>query len=81
MTISIGLLEDEDLTRLTLAAALEARGYKVPVVAETVKEFIAKCSSHWVDVAILDLYLGPGPTNAAQPRVLNSEFEISLLSA
>lgn len=62
MAIQVGVLEDDNLTRLTLAAALEAEGCEVVVAAASVSEFLKVAQSRWLDAVLLDVHLGSGPT-------------------
>lgn len=56
------MLEDDNLTRLTLSAALEAQGFEVPVSASRAQDFLRGNSERWLDAALLDVHLGSGPT-------------------
>jgi two-component system, NarL family, nitrate/nitrite response regulator NarL len=58
----LGLLEDEDLTRLTLSTALQALGHQVVLQDSDVGRFLAKSSTASLDAVLLDLHLGSGPT-------------------
>jgi len=62
VAIKVGVLEDDNLTRLTLSAALEAQGFEVPVSASRTQDFLRGQSSRWLDAALLDVHLGNGPT-------------------
>ncbi len=62
MGIKVGVLEDDNLTRLTLSAALEAQGFEVPVSASRAQDFLRGNSERWLDAALLDVHLGSGPT-------------------
>lgn len=60
MSIAVLLVEDDNFTRSTLAAALERHGIDVPHALSSAREAMALV--HLPDVALLDLDLGPGPT-------------------
>lgn len=63
MTHHVLVLEDEPLTRVSLAGALGAHdGVDVVCQTATASEAIGFASSNRVDVAFLDIYLGAGPT-------------------
>lgn len=62
MSYRLGLLEDEDLTRLTLSTALQALGHQVVLQDSDVGKFLAKSSTASLDAVLLDLHLGSGPT-------------------
>ena len=62
MSYRLGLLEDEDLTRLTLSTALQALGHQVVLQDSDVGRFLAKSSTASLDAVLLDLHLGSGPT-------------------
>lgn len=80
MGYRIGLLEDEDLTRLMLAASLEAAGHIVTCQSGAVSEFLELASSHKIEIAVLDLNLGKGPTGLDAAAVLRSrQPEIGLV--
>lgn len=62
MAHHILVLDDEPLTRVSVSAALEARdGYTVVCQASTATQALEFSASNRVDVALLDIYLGPGP--------------------
>lgn len=60
MSVRVLVVEDDDFTRVTLAAALQHHGIDVVATAATSKE--AMSSGAAVDVGVFDLDLGPGPT-------------------
>jgi two-component system nitrate/nitrite response regulator NarL len=62
MTLSALVVEDDDLTRLSLAAALESAGLVVVATAKTSAEAIDLAKIHFPDVALLDVHLGRGPS-------------------
>lgn len=78
------LVEDEDFTRATLAAALERHGVEVVATAHdarTAMEVIEGCD---FDAAVLDLDLGPGPTGvdiAHALRNVQSDVGIVILTS
>lgn len=62
MTTRVLLVEDDDFTRTTLAAALAMHGLHVIATARDAREAIAAGNSMEFEAAVLDLDLGPGPT-------------------
>lgn len=62
MATSALVVEDDDLTRLSLAAALESAGVTVLATAKTSAEAIDLAKTHFPDVALLDVHLGRGPS-------------------
>ncbi|MCF8526317.1 MAG: response regulator transcription factor [Candidatus Nanopelagicales bacterium] len=56
------VVEDERFTRTMLATAIEALGFTVVGACATASEAMAKARGATVDVALLDLDLGPGPS-------------------
>lgn len=66
----MGLLEDENLTRLTLATAITSLGHQVVVQSGLGSEFLGLSEKAALDVVVLDLHLGPGPTGADVAREL-----------
>jgi DNA-binding NarL/FixJ family response regulator len=62
MTKRIVIMEDDALTRTAIASALSAQGYEVIAEANNVAQAIEAISNNQVDVAVLDLDVGLGPT-------------------
>jgi DNA-binding NarL/FixJ family response regulator len=62
MTKHILIMEDDALTRTAIASALSAQGYKVIAEASNVAQAIRSISNNQIDVAVLDLDVGLGPT-------------------
>ena len=63
MTPHVLVLDDDPLTRVSVAAALGAReGVTVVCEASTASQGVNFVKDNRVDVAFLDIYLGPGPT-------------------
>ena len=56
------MVEDDALTRLAIVAALSSRGLQVVTEADSGAQALAKVAEHAVDVAVLDLHLGSGPS-------------------
>lgn len=78
------VVDDDDFTRVTLQAALQSEGFEVVAAVATAEEAIAFIRSHQVDVATLDLDLGPGPTGidvAFGIRRLRPEVGIVILTS
>mgnify|MGYP001010222435 CR=1 FL=1 len=62
MSLRCLVVDDDDFTRVTLQAALRSEGFEVAAAVGTAEEAIRFIRSNAVDVATLDLDLGPGPT-------------------
>ena len=62
MVYRLGLLEDENLTRLTLVTALRSLGNEVLVESGDAAKFLVAAQSSLLDAVLLDLHLGSGPT-------------------
>lgn len=62
MTVRCLVVEDDDFTRLTLQAAIRSEGFEVVAAAGSAEEAMQIVQRTPVDVATLDLDLGPGPT-------------------
>lgn len=62
MGLRLAVVEDDAFTRMTLVAALKARGLNVAMVAADAAEAALLSKVHSIDAAILDLHLGSGPT-------------------
>ena len=62
MVYRLGLLEDENLTRLTLVTALRSLGNEVVVESADAAKFLVAAQSSLLDAVLLDLHLGSGPT-------------------
>lgn len=56
------IVEDERFTRTILATTVEALGFDVVAVVATARGAMASAEESQVDVALLDLDLGPGPS-------------------
>jgi DNA-binding NarL/FixJ family response regulator len=62
MSLRVALVEDDAFTRLTLSAALKTRGLDVVFEASNATDAVQLAEQHTIDVALLDLHLGAGPT-------------------
>lgn len=62
MSYRLGVLEDENLTRLTLITALNSLGHEVAVEAGSAAKFLQGAKASTLDAVLLDLHLGAGPT-------------------
>lgn len=56
------LVEDDTFARTTMAAALSAVGMHLVLATNQASAAVRACEQQRVDVALLDLDLGPGPT-------------------
>lgn len=73
MSIRVGVVEDDSLTRLAICAALTSRGLFVTLEAATAAEAIEGAERSLIEVAVLDLHLGQGPTGLDVARALRSK--------
>lgn len=62
MTLKVLLVEDEPLTRTAVKSSLESTGYNVIGAFEDVVSAITELKKSEVDVVVLDIDLGAGPT-------------------
>ena len=62
MTTSVVVVDDEDFTRVTVAAALRSEGIEVAGSYATANDALVHARRTSVDAAVLDLDLGVGPT-------------------
>lgn len=62
MTDKVLILEDDAWTRSVLQTALAANGFEVVAAVGTAREAMAIASGKSLDIALLDLDLGVGPT-------------------
>lgn len=62
MSFRLGVLEDENLTRLTMITALRSLGHEVLVEGANAAKFLQGAQSNHLDAVLLDLHLGAGPT-------------------
>lgn len=62
MAHKVIVVEDEDFTRAMVAATLAARGFEICLQTPSAREALKFASENPLDVAILDLHLGKGPT-------------------
>ncbi|MEY3889454.1 MAG: hypothetical protein RI931_576, partial [Actinomycetota bacterium] len=62
MSLRVALVEDDAFTRLTLSSALKASGLDVVFEASNAADAVQLAEQHTIDVALLDLHLGAGPT-------------------
>ena len=62
MTVTVLILEDDAWTRSVLETALAANGFRVAAAVGTARDAMSAADTTDIDVAILDLDLGDGPT-------------------
>lgn len=62
MSLKVAVVEDDAFTRFTLVTALKSQGLNVAFDAADAAEAAILAKLHIIDVAILDLHLGAGPT-------------------
>jgi DNA-binding NarL/FixJ family response regulator len=70
MSTRVLLMEDDALTRSAIASALEAKGYEISAQASNVAQAIEAISTNEIDVVVLDLDVGVGPTGMDLADVL-----------
>jgi len=66
------VVEDEQFTRTMVNVALQALGFNVVELCTTAQEALNAVEQRTVDVAILDLDLGPGPSGVDIAHALRS---------
>lgn len=84
MQVSVGILEDDPLTRSAIAESLASRGFKIVVKSNSAADFLAAFKRTPMDAAVLDLHLGQGPTGldvAHQIRKANRIMGIVFLTS
>ncbi len=82
-TASVLLVDDDTFTRTTLAAALSGVGYRVHPFG-TAAQAMGVAQLNLIDVAVLDLDLGPGPTGIDLAHLLrraNSKMGLIFLTS
>jgi DNA-binding NarL/FixJ family response regulator len=62
MPVRVLVAEDDDFARVTVAGALKSEGFEVVEAVAGVEAAIDVARTHELDVAVLDLDLGTGPT-------------------
>lgn len=72
MTRSVLVVEDDNLTRITLTSSLESAGVESVQAAASVGEAVDLAGRHMPDSALIDLHLGSGPTGLDLARQLRS---------
>lgn len=85
MSVRVGILEDDPLLRSTLSRALEQDAdFEVSVSTERAAKFLEAVGSAAIDVALLDVHLGAGPTGfdvARRARALHPRIGLVFLSS
>ena len=74
---SVGIVEDDPFTRVTLSGTMRALGFDVVFETGSASEALSLATQKHPEVVLLDLHLGPGPTGidvalalkAKQPQV------------
>ena len=78
------MLEDENLTRLTLITALRSLGHEVLVEGANAGKFLQGAQSNHLDAVLLDLHLGAGPTGldiSIELRKTNPDIGVVFLTS
>jgi two-component system nitrate/nitrite response regulator NarL len=73
MGLRLAVVEDDAFTRMTLSAALKAKGLNVVMAAADAAEAALLSQIHAIDAAILDLHLGIGPTGIDVAQALRRQ--------
>lgn len=84
MALDVLVVEDDNLTRITLTASLKASGIDTVYSAGSVTEAVELAKARIPSTALIDLHLGPGPTGldlARQLRAMNSRIGIVILTS
>jgi DNA-binding NarL/FixJ family response regulator len=84
MALDVLVVEDDNLTRITLTASLKASGITDVYSARGVAEAIELATIRVPSTALIDLHLGPGPNGldlARQLRSMNSRIGIVILTS
>jgi len=84
LTIRCLVVDDDDFTRVTLSSALRAEGFTVIAAEKNAADAMGAAHGVELDVAVLDLDLGRGPTGidlAYGLRRLNAQLGIVLLTS
>lgn len=82
--MEIGLLEDDSLTRFSIAESLETHDLIVRISVSTAHEFMDAFVKYRLDAVLLDLHLGDGPSGvdvANRLRAMNSKLGIVFLTS
>jgi DNA-binding NarL/FixJ family response regulator len=81
---SVLLVEDDVFTRSTLAAALSGANFEIKGEVSSAKEALAAIQKYSIDIAIIDLDLGPGANGidiAYALRQVHSQIGIIILTS
>ncbi len=84
MALDVLVVEDDNLTRITLASSLKSSGIDNVYTAASVSEAVSIAEKQLPSAALIDLHLGPGPSGldlARQLRSLNSRIGIVILTS
>lgn len=84
MELDVLVVEDDSLTRITLASSLKSAGIGSVYMAANVAEAVELAEQHLPSAALIDLHLGQGPTGldlARKLRALNSRIGIVILTS
>lgn len=83
MSVNVLVVEDDDLTRVTISAALNSAGFTVSGVAKTSAEALKLGKTFLAQAALIDLHLGKGPSGidvAHELRKLDPRMGIVFLT-
>lgn len=84
MTRSVLVVEDDNLTRITLTTSLQSAGMESVLAASSVAEAVELAAHYIPDSALIDLHLGSGPTGldlARRLRSMNPHIGIVILTS
>lgn len=71
--MNVLLVEDNDFTRSTVAASLEAEGCVVVASVPSAREAVTAAVEQSIDCAVIDLHLGTGPTGIDVAHALRKD--------
>lgn len=78
------IVEDETFSRTMLSTSVQALGFQVVAACDSADAALAAARSHHIEVALLDLDLGPGPSGidiAYALRAVNPEVGLVFLTS
>jgi DNA-binding NtrC family response regulator len=79
MTLRILIVEDDALTAVAFAAALNDAGHHVVAIADNARAALAKAEAARADLALVDITLRDGRTGLAAARALHEEHVETVL--
>ncbi len=74
--VSVLIVEDDPIIAHDISIILEKHGYEVVDVCHKAEKAIDRLSKGGVDIAILDIHLGPGDTGIDIARVIHERLDL-----